>query len=45
MVYKCSKCEAELNDLPKGQIRCPSCANKIFFKQRSPIKKEITLIQ
>lgn len=38
MVYKCGKCGTEVDSLPEGIIRCPNCANKVFYKQRSGAK-------
>ncbi|HIH21900.1 MAG: DNA-directed RNA polymerase subunit P [Candidatus Diapherotrites archaeon] len=41
MVYKCGKCGTEIDSMPEGIIRCPNCANKIFYKQRAPIAKNV----
>ncbi len=41
MAYRCAKCGNEFDELPKGMVRCPSCAYKIVFKTRDPLAKEI----
>lgn len=41
MSYKCAKCKTELNSLPTGNLRCPNCASKIFYKVRQPVAKKI----
>ena len=41
MSYKCTKCLNVFDTLPPMLIRCPNCANKIFFKVRQPISKTI----
>ncbi len=41
MAYKCSKCGTIVEELSKGSIRCPNCANKVFFKVRPPILKTV----
>lgn len=40
-MYKCIKCGEIIDTLPKGILRCPNCAGKIFSKQRPPVTKEI----
>lgn len=41
MSYKCSKCGHIFEGVASSLIRCPECANKIFFKARQPVKKEV----
>ena len=41
MTYKCGKCGTEVDSLPDGVIRCPNCANKVFYKQRTPNPKKV----
>ena len=41
MTYKCGKCGEMVKELPPGIIRCPACANKILYKTRDPIAKDI----
>ena len=41
MPYKCAKCGEKINSLPPGIIRCPSCANKILYKMRDNVTKEL----
>ena len=38
-MYRCGKCSEQFNELPKGVIRCPSCAHKILFRVRDPLTK------
>lgn len=40
-MYKCIKCEATVEELPKGIIRCPNCAGKILSKLRPAVTREI----
>ncbi|HLC36345.1 MAG TPA: DNA-directed RNA polymerase subunit P [archaeon] len=40
-MYKCTKCGTISDTVSAGVIRCPSCANKMFFKIRQPIAKTI----
>lgn len=40
-MYKCGKCGEKFERLPQGVIRCPRCADKILFKLREPITKEV----
>jgi len=39
--YRCAKCGGILNELPSGIIRCPSCANKILYKLRENVAKDV----
>jgi len=41
MTFKCGKCGTEIDSLPEGTIRCPNCANKVFYKQRTPTAKKV----
>lgn len=41
MAYKCAKCGEKLTSMPQGIIRCPSCANKILYKMRDNVAKEV----
>ena len=36
-MYKCLKCGETFSDLPKGLVRCPSCAYKVIEKLRDPL--------
>lgn len=41
-MYKCGKCGAKIAKLlPETAIRCPACSNKILYKERAPVAKEI----
>ncbi len=39
--YKCAKCGEIIPSMPQGVIRCPSCANKILYKMRDNVTKDI----
>lgn len=41
MAYRCAKCGERVESLPEGLIRCPSCANKILYRLRSDVAKDI----
>ena len=41
MSYKCAKCGEKIHGLSPGTLRCPSCANKILYKMRDSVGKEI----
>jgi len=41
MAFKCAKCGEVIQELPEGIIRCPSCANKILYKMRDNVAKDI----
>jgi len=41
MPFKCAKCGEKLPALPEGIIRCPSCANKIIYKVRDNVAKDV----
>ncbi len=42
MTYRCAKCGGRIETLPEGGlIRCPSCANKILYKLRDSVAKDI----
>jgi DNA-directed RNA polymerase subunit RPC12/RpoP len=41
MAFKCAKCGEKINSLPEGIIRCPSCANKILYKVRENVAKNL----
>lgn len=41
MTFKCGKCGKVVEDLPDGLVRCPACANKVLYKLRQPIAKEV----
>ncbi|MCR4369321.1 MAG: DNA-directed RNA polymerase subunit P [archaeon] len=38
------KCKQEVPMILTGAIRCPSCGNKVFSKQRDPVSKTIKAI-
>ncbi|RLG71105.1 MAG: DNA-directed RNA polymerase subunit P [Candidatus Iainarchaeum archaeon] len=40
-MYKCMRCKTTVESLPRGNIRCPNCAYRIFFKVRQPVVKKI----
>ncbi len=40
-MYKCVKCGKEFDELPKGLVRCPSCAYRVLIKLRSPVTKKV----
>lgn len=40
-MYKCIKCGSELDSLPTGIVRCPSCAHRVFLKVRKPVAKTV----
>ena len=40
-MYICGKCGKTFDELPKGIIRCPSCAYKVLYRARDPITKKI----
>ena len=41
MSYRCAKCGNVIQSMTPGIIRCPSCANKILFKVRENVAKDI----
>ncbi|MBU0662563.1 DNA-directed RNA polymerase subunit P [Candidatus Micrarchaeota archaeon] len=41
MGYRCTKCGAVFDQLPKGVIRCPKCASKVLTKTRDQITKVV----
>ena len=41
MAYKCAKCGEVIQSMPQGIIRCPSCANKIMYRVRENVAKDI----
>jgi len=40
-MYKCGKCGATVAKLSEASLRCPACSNKILYKERAPVAKEI----
>lgn len=40
-MYKCMRCGSNVEELPKGLIRCPNCAARVLFKARDPGTKAI----
>ncbi len=40
-VYKCAKCGEKITNIEAGMIRCPACANKILYKVREPVAKDV----
>ena len=41
MAYKCAKCGEVLAVMPEGIIRCPACANKILYRVRENVAKDV----
>lgn len=41
MSYKCGKCGATVDLLTGAFVRCPMCANKVLYKTRQPVAKEV----
>jgi DNA-directed RNA polymerase subunit RPC12/RpoP len=39
--YKCIKCGNVVLALQPGMVRCPSCANKILYKMRDNVAKDV----
>jgi len=39
--YKCAKCGEIINSMPQGIIRCHACANKILYRMRDNVTKEV----
>ena len=40
-MYKCGKCGEKFASLGEGSVRCPVCANKVVYKMREPVVKEV----
>jgi len=42
MAYRCAKCGEKIPEIAEGSIiRCPSCANKILYKLRDGVAKDV----
>jgi DNA-directed RNA polymerase subunit RPC12/RpoP len=42
MAFRCAKCGEKIASLQEGSIiRCPSCANKILYKLRDSVAKDV----
>jgi len=41
MPYRCAKCRTEVQSVPEGLVRCPSCGHRIMYKLRDPLSKEV----
>ncbi|MBS3061819.1 MAG: DNA-directed RNA polymerase subunit P [Candidatus Diapherotrites archaeon] len=39
-MYKCGKCGTMIESIAY-EVRCPNCAYKILYKQRSSVVKEV----
>lgn len=40
MLYYCSKCKAEYQEIPEND-KCANCNSRIFYKKREPVLKKI----
>ncbi len=40
-MYKCGKCGAKFEKLSEVSLRCPACSNKIVYKERAPVAKDM----
>jgi DNA-directed RNA polymerase subunit RPC12/RpoP len=41
-MYRCSKCRQSIKELDEIFVRCPYCGNRVLFKERPPVAKEVS---
>lgn len=40
--YKCVRCGKQMESLPEGSIRCPSCSFRVIEKIRPAVAAEVS---
>ena len=41
-MYRCAKCKKDVKTLDTKFTRCPHCGNRVLFKDREPVAREVS---
>ncbi|MCX6770102.1 MAG: DNA-directed RNA polymerase subunit P [Candidatus Micrarchaeota archaeon] len=41
-MYACPKCKKRIENLEAKTTRCPYCANRVIYKIREPVAREVS---
>ena len=41
-MYVCAKCKQVVKAFDSKYVRCPHCGNRVLFKERPPVAKEVS---